>query len=461
MSTQAVKVSRFLMIMLGCLVLAGAAGADVVVLKSGERIEGTIRDALCTEKQVVISEPVVGGARLRIIQRADIRRIERGDAAGEAAGEAAGADQDVRPLDVGYVQCVLEKGASAPDRAALGEATVKGLEEALKKKDDLVVLELNGVAFAPTEVRAIMEVVALAVGDGQGERMAVYVVDAPGATALLPLAFPRIALAPEARLRGPSRGALNEADRSSIMRMLSSCAPRRVALAEAFCGGTSVRHDKATGWTADDGGTSGERFHAEQGVLQLSRFDAVSTGLAVGSCSDLKSIHQPLKLASAPTYRNRTVRTAPVGASNPSAAAVQAKRQIDRFNEGLAEGKEGAEMMLARAPSRDYVNGRPATLFEAVESTWVSSTNKRRQVKEIDKKAEKKALGLINKGLRQARVAAQTMEKYLRQGMQDARFDQALSSLAAIDALYFAIKNDNDPNGFPAKCRGLKVLKPL
>ena len=75
--------------------------------------------------------------------------------------------------------------------------------------------------------------------------------------------------------------------------------------------------------------------------------------------------------------------------------------------------------------------------------------------------AEKKALDLINKGLRQARVAAQTMEKYLRQGRQDARFDQALSGLAAIDALYFAIKNDNDPNGFPAKCRALKALKPL
>lgn len=458
------------MIMLSCLVLAGAAGADVVVLKSGERIEGTIRDALCTEKQVVISEPVVGGTQVRFIKRADIRRIDRAGASGEAPGaDAIDADpNDLQPTKgdaskstVGYVHCIGGK-AGVVQPAGLAGVTAKGLRDALDAKDDLVVLHLDGASFTPAETLEILEVIKDALTQGMADRLVAYVSDASGESSLLALACPNIVCAPGALLKSPTPNAFAGHDGARVITLMKEICPQRSVLIDAFCSGIPVVYAAAPGWSSENDVV---RITPVRGVLSVDEQTAVSSGLAQGTAKSLQAVHLSLARGGNHEYKNRTVGAQGGRPPRPPAAdvaerqkameKVQIERLAGRYNKGLREVKEGIEIFIGPGPS--YSSG----IFQQVKDTWKSGLTNRNPLTNDLKEKQSDAIKLILGGITDIENTARRYEDYLRRGHEDVRLRVAVDALPKIQGLNYALSQDKNPDGFESKCKAVHKLDPL
>ena len=180
----------------------------------------------------------------------------------------------------------------------------------------------------------------------------------------------------------------------------------------------------------------------------------------VGSCSDVKSIHQPLKLASAPTYRKRTILlNQRVQDRDRKMVQKQIEENVNKINEGLTTASEGIAIFLG--PGRSGLRNRYSTLFDRVKNGWRGGDNDRVPLKAQDAKDSEKAQGLIKVGLKKVEDAASKLNRYLRQGYNDPRLAKAVAYAEAVEPLYNALRGDRDPTDFKAKCQVVVDCDPL
>jgi hypothetical protein len=433
--------------------------ADVVILKNGERIEGRIIGDANGDPVTIFVESSGTHSGLRTFTRKEIREVRTGDgAAAEDVAADGGAPRQDRPAlgtirMIGHVQC-------DPSNDDVGKRVTAGLRNAINEGDDLVLLELLDEPLMPSDVRMVMDCVS-GFDAAKRARCVIYVHGARKQASLLPLVFPRVVFAPDARLVGMPASERPGAMCGELRILVKGCHPDRIALAEALCSGTAVAHAPNRGWFVPDG-----LRHPTDGTLSLSYGDLGGTDLADGTSRTLKSVHTALGVRNAPEYRNRMVVTRAAAPPRQDArdrqqamVQVQIDRYSKRFNDGLEEVEEGIELFLGPIPRG--TRGNSGTLFDRVKDTWRSSTNNRPNLSEDDKQDQKKAIRLILGGINDMENAAKRFRDYLRQGHADPRLKRAVDALPDIEALEDALSRDKNPNDFERKCKAVHDLDPL
>ena len=396
--------------------MGSAAIADVVVLKNGKRIEGTIHSE--DDKEVVLLETTAGGVQMHFINPRDIQSITRGEAQPAQDKNKAASEQKT----AGHVLCAKNAKASSKEMA---DAVIRAIQDSERKKDDRTIVVLDGLELDSSDASRVAEAVVVASAGPMRDRLIVLIRSANEGVAVMALAFPRIVVAPNVSFAGFSARALTPEDRMSLVRPLQSGDPNRLALANALCSG-----------------------NPRGGIQTFSAFDLIDRKVADASASNHTEVLGALGIEESYSFRNRVVRPRS-GTSLGSQSQALIPSRIKTFNEGLSRAKEGIEAF------RKY----NWSLWDDVKFYWKSRRGLHKPMPKDLEERSSDAQDDILTGLGKAMRAGEFLEKQARH-INDPRLVNITSQLETIKELFNATKK-KDEAVFRSKCESVRVLKPL